>query len=108
MQKDDLRKLFLDLFGVDITSTNFRKFDFEKKFEKKVLKLKGKEVFNLLDKVIEIISSEDLNRYKNLRYDLKRYRRVHVNGSYVIIFYDDETNKVFFVDYDHHDKVYKK
>lgn len=107
MPTNELKELFYQLFKIDITSSKFRDFDFEKKFEKKISKLKGKEVLNILDKIIEILSAKDLEHYKNLRYDLKKYRRVHVNKSYVIIFYDDLTKKVYFVDYDHHDKIYK-
>lgn len=107
MSNNKLKEIFYQLFNIDITSSKFRDFDFEKKFEKKVSKLNGKEVLNILNKIIEIISAKDLEHYKNLRYDLKKYRRVHVNKSYVIIFYDDSTKKVYFVDYDHHDKIYK-
>lgn len=32
----------------------------------------------------------------------------HVNNSNVILFYDDVNKKVYFIDYEHHDKIYKK
>jgi mRNA-degrading endonuclease RelE of RelBE toxin-antitoxin system len=107
MKRTELKDLFYQLFEIDITDSKFRDFDFEKKFAKKVFKLKGKETYNLLNKIIEIISSEDLTRYKNLKYDLKKYKRVHVNDSYVIVFYDDKDKKVYFIDYEHHDRVYE-
>ena len=75
-------------------------------FEKKIKKLKGKELKNLLNKIDDIISSETLNQYKNLKYDLSKYKRVHVNNSYVILFFGDD-KIVYFVDYEHHDKIYK-
>ena len=106
MPTEELKDLFYNLFNIDIIDSKYRDFDFEKKFYKKVSKLKEKEIFNLLDKVVEILSAEDFSHYKNLRYDLKKYRRVYVNKSYVIIFYD-ANKKVYFVDYDHHDKIYK-
>lgn len=74
-------------------------------FEKKVHKLKGTDLANVVKKV-DNICSKDINHFKNLRYDLKQYKRVHVNDSFVILFFD-EKNVVHFVDYAHHDVVYK-
>ncbi|MCA9486171.1 addiction module toxin RelE [Candidatus Woesearchaeota archaeon] len=76
-------------------------------FKKALNKLKGKELQNLLKKRDEVMNNSDLNHYKNLKYDLKQYKRVHVNDSYVILFFGDD-GTVYFVDYEHHDKVYKK
>lgn len=76
-------------------------------FQKKIKKLKGKELNNVLNKIDEILNSQELDHYKNLRYDLKKYKRVHVNDSYVILFFGDD-GTVYFIDYEHHDKVYKK
>ncbi len=75
-------------------------------FEKNSKKLNGKELNNFLSKIDEILIIEDLDFYKNLKHDLKKYKRVHVNNSYVILFFGDD-NIVYFVDYEHHDKVYK-
>lgn len=50
-------------------------------------------------------SSRDLNFYKNLGHELKIYKRVHVNNSYVILFFD-KNEIAHFVDYEHHNKVY--
>jgi mRNA-degrading endonuclease RelE of RelBE toxin-antitoxin system len=75
-------------------------------FEKNTKKLKGQELNNFLNKVEEILEIEDLDFYKNLRYDLKRYKRVRVNNSYVILFFG-KNNVVYFVDYVIHDKAYK-
>lgn len=108
MSNNELNILFTELFGIDIEESKFRKFAFKKKFIKILSKLKGKELYNTLSKVVEVLDSKDLSHYKNLKYDLKKYKRVHVNSSYVILFYDDKTKKVYFVDYSHHDKIYKK
>lgn len=75
-------------------------------FEKNTKKLKGQELNNLLSKVDEICSSKDFNHYKNLKHDLKKFKRVHVNNSYIILFFGED-NIVYFVDYEHHDIVYK-
>ena len=48
-------------------------------FKKALSKLKGKKLDNVLKKRDEILNCKDLNHYKNLRYDLKQYKRVHVN-----------------------------
>ena len=38
---------------------------------------------------------------------LQKYKRNHVNGSYVILFIVDEENrKVIFHNYAHHDEIY--
>lgn len=102
----DLKKLFEELFS--ITVDKLRDFDLEASFSKKISKLKGKELFNLLKKISEILQSDDLTHYKNLRKPLQKYKRVHVNSCYVVLFYDTILKKVIFVDYEHHDKVYKK
>lgn len=43
---------------------------------------------------------------KPLRYTLKNRRRVHV-GSFVLV-YEFYNGELRFLDFDHHDKVYKK
>jgi mRNA-degrading endonuclease RelE of RelBE toxin-antitoxin system len=75
-------------------------------FEKNIKRLKGKELGNLLSKIDEIISSTKLDHYKNLKHELKKFKRIHVNNSYIILFFD-ENQIIHFVDYEHHDKVYK-
>ncbi|MFW6014520.1 MAG: addiction module toxin RelE [Nanoarchaeota archaeon] len=75
-------------------------------FAKKLRKLKGQELINVMKKIDEILTCENIDHYKNLKYDLKKYKRVHVNDSYVILFFGEGI--VYFVDYEHHDKVYKK
>ena len=43
---------------------------------------------------------------KPLRHDMKHQRRVHI-GSFVLT-YEIWEDKILFLDFDHHDKVYKK
>lgn len=43
---------------------------------------------------------------KPLRNVMKNYRRVHIE-SFVLV-YKIENDEITFVDYDHHDRVYKK
>lgn len=84
-----------------------RKFKVSKLFQKNTKKLKGQEKINFLNKFNEIISSPNIDHYKNLKHDLKHFKRVHVNNSYVILFFDK--NKVIhFVDYASHDNIYNR
>ena len=51
----------------------------------------------------------DPNRYKNLRYPLNNWKRVHIDRHFVLTFsIDEETKTVILEDYDHHDKIYKR
>jgi len=85
-------------------------FDVSEHLEKKLLKLsrKDKELYNnILKKIEEVIHSEDVKHYKNLRYNMKNSKRVHI-GHFVLIFqYREEENLILFDDFDHHDKIYK-
>ncbi len=61
----------------------------------------------LLKKMNEILNISDVEHYKNLRHDLKEYKRVHV-GSFVLTFKYDKTNDlILFTDFEHHDKIYQ-
>lgn len=72
------------------------------------LQKKDKQLYeNLLNKMEEIINSPDIEHYKNLRYDLKEFKRAHV-GHFVLAFkFDKINNLVLFTDFDHHDKIYR-
>jgi len=72
------------------------------------LSKKDKQLYeNLLKKMNEILNTNDVEHYKNLRYSLKDFKRVHV-GSFVIIFrYDKQNEIILFTDFDHHDNIYK-
>ena len=71
------------------------------------LQKKDKQLYeNLMNKMNEVMNNSDIEHYKNLRHDLKEYKRVHV-GSFVLIFkYDKEKNLIYFNDFDHHDEIY--
>ena len=62
----------------------------------------------LLKKMNEIVNSIDVEHYKNLRYNMKDSKRVHI-GSFVLVFqYDKKNDMINFDDFDHHDYIYKK
>lgn len=43
---------------------------------------------------------------KPLQHGLKNYRRIHIE-SFVLL-YEFRKNEVYLIDFDHHDKIYKK
>lgn len=62
----------------------------------------------VMKKIEEVINSPDVEHYKNLRYDLKEYKRVQV-GHFVLVFkYERASKLIKFEDFDHHDKIYKR
>ena len=86
-------------------------YEYSEKLEKILKKLskKNRQLYEqILKKVNEIINSYDLEHYKNLRYNMKESKRVHI-GHFVLVFqFDKKNNKVLFDDFDHHNKIYKK
>ena len=77
--------------------------------EKIILKLSKKDKLlygRVLKKINEIASCYDIEFYKNLRYDSKEGKRVHV-GHFVLVFrFDKKNNLIIFDDFDHHDNIY--
>lgn len=60
-----------------------------------------------LKKIHEVITSEHPEHYKNLCYDMKEFRRVHIDSHFVLIFKIDEQKKVIrFEDLQHHNYIY--
>ena len=61
-----------------------------------------------IKKIYEISNSSDIEHYKNLRYDLKEFKRAHI-GKFVLVFrFDKKEQLIYFTDFDHHDKIYLK
>ncbi|MDP2749681.1 MAG: hypothetical protein Q8O89_02515 [Nanoarchaeota archaeon] len=86
-----------------------REFEIKPELSKKLIKLSKKDKIaydSVLRKIEEIVNSPDIEHYKNLRYDMKDSKRVHM-GHFVLVFsYDKAKDFVSFEDYDHHDKIY--
>lgn len=77
----------------------------DRKFKK--LQKKDKDLLHLLNNKIQDILI-DPYRFKPLRKPLQNKRRVHVGGSFVLIYEIDEQQKlVTLFDFDHHDNIYK-
>jgi len=81
------------------------------KLEKILSKLEKKNfsLYNQIKKKIsEVINSENVEHYKNLRHDLKEFKRVHI-GHFVLIFrFDKKGGLILFEDFNHHDNIYSK
>lgn len=87
-----------------------REFLVEEKLRKILQKLAKKDKVlheAVMKKFEEIISCADINHYKNLRAPLQEFKRVHIKGSFVLIFkYVVSEDKVVFFNIDHHDNIY--
>lgn len=57
--------------------------------------------------MLQILESDDLEHYKNLRYGMKEYKRAHSDTRFVLIF-KIEGEKVIFEDLDRHDRIYRR
>jgi mRNA-degrading endonuclease RelE of RelBE toxin-antitoxin system len=85
-----------------------------KLLEKKINKIRIKnkpQALILKKKMQEIILSDQytIEHYKNLKFPMQNQKRVHIDSSFVLTFEFDQNKKLIsFVDFDHHDKIYKK
>lgn len=77
----------------------------DRKFKK--LKRKDREILLLIDRKVQVILDNPY-RFKPLRKPLQNKRRVHVGGSFVLIYEINEEEKIVtLLDFDHHDNIYK-
>ena len=87
-----------------------REFEIKPELDKKLVKLSKKDKSSyeaIMNKIQEIVDSPNVEHYKNLRYDMKGSKRVHI-GHFVLVFsYNKSKDFISFEDYDHHDKIYK-
>jgi len=83
------------------------RFIFSLEFKKILEKMTKKDKSGLKkieSQVYKIISNPLIG--KPLRNVMKNYRRVHIE-SFVLV-YKIENEEITFMDYDHHDRIYKK
>ena len=85
------------------------KLEIKESLDRKLKKLKKKDaemLYILERKVSDIL--ENPYRFKPLRKPLQNKRRVHIGGSFVLIYEILETKKiVVLLDFEHHDNIYK-
>lgn len=86
------------------------KISIENKLERILRKLykKDRKRYEItMKKIDEVVTMP--HHYKPLSYDMKSIRRVHISGSFVLVFKILEEGKIVkFLDLNHHDKIYKK
>jgi len=88
-----------------------RNIRFSKSLERTLGKLESKDkvlYWALLSKIEEIASSPDLDNYKNLKYGLSNFKRIHINSFVLLFRYNPSEHLVYFVDFDHHDTIYER
>ena len=87
-----------------------REFEVKPELDKKLIKLskRDKSTYEtVMKKIEEILKSEDVEHYKNLRYNMKDSKRVHI-GPFVLVFsYDKKKDFISFEDFKHHDDIYR-
>ena len=89
-------------------------YDFDPKLKGIIEKLRKKDPKRteiLYKKVKQILNSDEvtIEHFKNLRHELSDRKRVHIDKSFVLTFSFDRKRKfILFLDFDHHDNIYKK
>ncbi|MBI4044196.1 MAG: addiction module toxin RelE [Candidatus Diapherotrites archaeon] len=90
------------------------RYDFSDELEETLKRLfkKDRQTYEAAMKKIEEIASRDENTidfYKNLRYGLKEYKRVHIAKNLVLLFKVFKKEKFILFDrLEHHDNAYKR
>ncbi|PIU21032.1 MAG: addiction module toxin RelE [Candidatus Diapherotrites archaeon CG08_land_8_20_14_0_20_34_12] len=84
----------------------------ELKAELKALSKRDKGIAGAINnKIKQIITSDDfsIDHYKNLKYSLKEYKRVHIAKSFVLLFKVFKKERhILFDKFKHHDDVYNR
>jgi YafQ family addiction module toxin component len=89
------------------------RFILEESLQKRIKKIEARDkriTVTINKKIKEIINNdnETIDRYKNLKYELHLFKRVHIDKSFVLIFaVEKDKNLITFLDLNHHDDVYK-
>ena len=87
------------------------RYEIKPSLEKILKKLKKKDPVSfkaITNKIGEVVNSNP-DHYKPLKHGMKNWKRVHVMKSFVLIFtYNKAEDLLSFLDYDHHDVVYRK
>lgn len=78
-----------------------------KRILKKIFKKDRNRYEITIKKINEIV--ENPFAYKPLKHPLENCRRVHIDSHFVLVFRIDEKKKaIVFIDFDHHDNIYKR
>jgi len=88
---------------------NFERSDKLIKILEKLFKKDKGRYEATLNKINEVINSEDPEHYKNLSHDMKQFKRVHIDSHFVLTFKVDKYNNLIkFEDLQHHDIIYHR
>ena len=78
------------------------------KILKKLFKKDNQTRERVIKKIEEIINSNSVEHYKNLRHNLKIFKRVQIGEKVLIFSFNKKSNLLVFEDFAHHDKIYLK
>ena len=78
------------------------------KIMKKLSRRNNKTYERIIKKINEIINSNSVEHYKNLRHNLKNLKRIQIGEKVLTFSFDKTKNLIAFEDFDHHDKIYLK
>lgn len=76
---------------------------------KKLVKKDKKRTIILKKKIKEIINNnhKTIDRYHNCKYDLKEYKHVHIDKSFVLLFkVEKKNNFILFAKFGHHNSLF--
>ena len=79
-----------------------------KKTLKKLYKKDKKTYERVMNKIQEIVNSENIEHYKNLKYPLQHLKRIQIGEKVLVFNFDKSKNLIVFENFKHHDKIYLK
>jgi len=81
---------------------------YSKEIVRKLKKLKKRDPnqYQIVCKKMDWILDNPEHRYKDLHYDMKGIKRIHLRHFVLVFIIDHKKKIVSFEDYDHHDKIY--
>lgn len=85
---------------------NYNYSDEFKKILKKLFKKDKSTYQRLIKKIEDIISSSDIEHYKNLRFPMQDLKRVQMGEKVLVFEYNKKTKLISFENFQHHDKIY--
>ncbi|MBN2142783.1 addiction module toxin RelE [Candidatus Woesearchaeota archaeon] len=76
---------------------------------KKLYKRDKRRYEATISKIEEVMKSAEPGRYKHLSYELKDFKRVHIDSHFILTFKIYENSKtISFMDLQHHDTAYRR
>ncbi len=94
---------------MDINAWNYEYSENLVKTLKKLKKRNFAQYTIILKKIDDVKQkvTENPEHYKNLKHDLNKFKRVHIDKHFVLTFKISKTDRIVsFIDYDHHDNIY--